>query len=466
MGPIFLRGASSLRMRMTGDEATMFARKTLSTLSICLGVAALAAAVAVVPADAKKLKKDVEVESTLSEAEARQPMTLVVSLGNQKVDIYRGTTLITSSQVSTGKSGYATKAGVFSILEKRRRHFSNMYGGAPMPWMQRLTWSGTALHAGVVPGYPASHGCIRLPRSFAPKLFAMTDVGGQVVVSHSKVTPKLIEHEALFQPLPPPAPPTLVKQEEPPKTMRRSSNEITPLFGSGLPVVLAKAETSVITTDAAQEIPGSATEAHGFAPMGATSAPAAPQQTTVHAALDTPSADQNSDSAAMREDTRVHAIDPDAGPFIGSGAHAIATKPAANAAKDHAAVGTSDDFMKHQDRLAAPAQAQDVEPAKPVVSVSASALAQPAAPMPSVVALKAPAPSEMTEPQAGPILSISAIALAQPVPAPAAGLLRAMAPPAKRSAVAVTLDAGTAAAALEAAEPRSTAPLHSTPRAS
>ena len=67
--------------------------------------------------------------------------------------------------------GYATKAGVFSILEKQRIHHSNIYSGAPMPWMNRITWSGTALHAGVVPGYPASHGCIRLPFSFAPKLF-------------------------------------------------------------------------------------------------------------------------------------------------------------------------------------------------------------------------------------------------------------------------------------------------------
>ena len=171
---------------MTRVEAAKVARKTLSTLSICLGVAALAATVAVVPADAKKRKKTVKVENTLATTEAHQPMTLIVSLRNQKVDIYRGTTLITSSSVSTGKRGHATKAGVFSILEKRRRHYSNLYNGAPMPWMQRLTWSGTALHAGVVPGYPASHGCIRLPYSFAPKLFSITDVGGQVVVAQAK----------------------------------------------------------------------------------------------------------------------------------------------------------------------------------------------------------------------------------------------------------------------------------------
>ena len=127
-----------------------------------------------------------------------------VSLSQQKVDVYRGLTRISSSKVSTGMRGYATKAGVFSVLEKRRHHRSNLYSGAPMPWMNRITWSGTALHAGVVPGYPASHGCIRLPRSFAPKLFKMTTVGVHVVVVRNGGVPALFELSALFQPLPPP----------------------------------------------------------------------------------------------------------------------------------------------------------------------------------------------------------------------------------------------------------------------
>ena len=95
---------------------------------------------------------------------------------------------------------------MFSILEKRRYHRSNLYSGAPMPWMQRLTRSGTALHAGVVPGYPASHGCVRLPFSFAPKLFEMTAVGGNVVVAGARLVPEPIEHPKLFQPLSRPAP--------------------------------------------------------------------------------------------------------------------------------------------------------------------------------------------------------------------------------------------------------------------
>src|SRR5262249_19496770 len=119
------------------------------------------------------------------------------------MDIYRGITLVTTTKVSTGTPIYPTKAGIFSILEKQRYHHSNMYSAAPMPWMQRLTWSGTALHGGIVPGYPASHGCIRLPFSFAPKLFEVTTGGENVVVAHDRPVPALIEHPVLFQPIPP-----------------------------------------------------------------------------------------------------------------------------------------------------------------------------------------------------------------------------------------------------------------------
>ncbi|HKQ55801.1 MAG TPA: pentapeptide repeat-containing protein [Methyloceanibacter sp.] len=128
------------------------------------------------------------------------PLTLVVSLGQQRVDIYRGTEVVANAKISSGKPGYDTRTGVFSILEKRRYHHSNLFSGAPMPWMQRMTWTGTALHAGIVPGYPASHGCVRLPFSFAPKLFQMTNVGENVVVAQNRVVPHPIEHSTLFQP--------------------------------------------------------------------------------------------------------------------------------------------------------------------------------------------------------------------------------------------------------------------------
>jgi uncharacterized protein YjbI with pentapeptide repeats/lipoprotein-anchoring transpeptidase ErfK/SrfK len=130
---------------------------------------------------------------------APEPLMLVVSLDAQKLDIYRGVNHVASAKISSGMPGYETRTGVFSILEKKRRHHSNLYSGAPMPFMQRLTRSGTALHAGAIPGYPASHGCVRLPYSFAPKLFEMTSVGENVVVTRSRPVPKPIEHPNLFE---------------------------------------------------------------------------------------------------------------------------------------------------------------------------------------------------------------------------------------------------------------------------
>jgi len=428
-------------MRMTGDEVAMAAKRTFSNLSIFVGAAVLAAAVAIAPADAKK-SKNTEVEDAIPDADANQPMTLVVSLNKQRVDIYRGMTLISSSPVSTGKRGHATKAGVFSILEKQRHHYSNLYGGAPMPWMNRITWSGTALHAGVVPGYPASHGCIRLPYSFAPRLFKITTVGEHVIVAHDRVAPKLIEHPALFQPLPPPMPPILVKQETPPQVMHRSSNETAPAFGSHLPVVLAKADAA-------------APDAHPAAE--------APAPITLHAAVEeTPAPIERPASIAMLQDTRVHAIDPSAGPSAGSRVHAF-TKPSDRAAQNGPVAETADKFAKDQDRLASPAGATDT-PSSPVISES---VASPSAPgsANTVVAMKVPEPKQTAEPQAGPILSVSASALAQPLPVPASAVITMMSlvhppmPLAKPSVITAKLVAGTAAAAVEAAEPRSTEPL-------
>jgi hypothetical protein len=105
---------------------------------------------------------------------------IVVSIPLQRAFVYRGATLIGVSTVSTGKKGHATPTGRFPILEKRPKHFSNRYNNAPMPFMQRLTWDGIALHAGQIPGHPASHGCVRLPLAFARLLFGVTRVGATV----------------------------------------------------------------------------------------------------------------------------------------------------------------------------------------------------------------------------------------------------------------------------------------------
>jgi hypothetical protein len=115
---------------------------------------------------------------------------IVVSLPLQRAYVYRGGALIGVTTVSTGKPGHSTPTGRFDILEKHRQHFSSKYNNAPMPYMQRLTWDGVALHAGQIPGRPASHGCVRLPLAFARELFAVTRVGASVHVIREAPAPE------------------------------------------------------------------------------------------------------------------------------------------------------------------------------------------------------------------------------------------------------------------------------------
>jgi lipoprotein-anchoring transpeptidase ErfK/SrfK len=128
------------------------------------------------------------------------PLFLVVSLADQQVSVYNHDGLVTRSEVSTGMEGHETPRGIFTILERERYHASNIYSGAPMPYMQRVTWSGVAMHVGVVPGHPASHGCVRLPENFAKLLWGMTKIGERIVISPYEVAPVDFSHPALFAP--------------------------------------------------------------------------------------------------------------------------------------------------------------------------------------------------------------------------------------------------------------------------
>ena len=137
-----------------------------------------------------------------SDATLKGPVQLVISLPNQRVTLFKAGKKIASAPVSTGKAGLRTPSGIFSIIQKHRRHYSNLYGGASMPNMQRITWSGVAMHAGSLPGYPASHGCIRLPHRFSRKLFGYTQMGDHVIVAQGNLVPRSITHNMLFQPVP------------------------------------------------------------------------------------------------------------------------------------------------------------------------------------------------------------------------------------------------------------------------
>lgn len=134
-------------------------------------------------------------------ANSGEPLQIVVSISQQHLRVFQGGYEIAQSRVSSGKKGHATPTGIFSILQKNRHHRSNIYSGAPMPFMQRLTWSGIALHASnSVPDHPASHGCVRLPHHFAGELFRMNTRGVHVIIENNPGTPQEVAHSNLFMP--------------------------------------------------------------------------------------------------------------------------------------------------------------------------------------------------------------------------------------------------------------------------
>ncbi len=126
------------------------------------------------------------------------PLQIIISIADQRISLYDNGALIARSSVSTGVQGHPTPLGVFTVISKERWHRSNIYSGAPMPYMQRITWSGIALHAGVVPGHPASHGCIRLTNDFAIRLWHLTKRGTRVIIARDDVRPVEIANSHLF----------------------------------------------------------------------------------------------------------------------------------------------------------------------------------------------------------------------------------------------------------------------------
>ena len=126
------------------------------------------------------------------------PVVVVVSIPDQLVTVYRNGMRIAVSTCSTGRPGHATPTGTFVILEKDVDHHSSLYDDAPMPFMERLTWGGVALHAGNLPGYPASHGCVRLPRAFAQLLYGVTHLGTTVIIGDRNSVPADVLHSGVL----------------------------------------------------------------------------------------------------------------------------------------------------------------------------------------------------------------------------------------------------------------------------
>lgn len=176
---------------------------TSRAASLAVAVSCLAVLAASGPAEAAKNRKGsgTDVALTLPETKSEAPVVMLVSLENQSIRVFSGDTLVARSKVSTGKKGHTTPTGVFSILQKKRRHHSNIYSRAPMPFMQRLTWSGIALHESKsVPNYPASHGCVRLPRTFAKQLYRYTDLGAHVIITEEELSLRPLSGKTPFGP--------------------------------------------------------------------------------------------------------------------------------------------------------------------------------------------------------------------------------------------------------------------------
>jgi hypothetical protein len=150
------------------------------------------------PADAKERRGERAIEQ-VAQRTAGDPMIAIVSLQSQRITIYDAKGWILRAPVSSGQRSRETPAGIFSVIQKDADHHSNLYDDAFMPHMQRLTWSGIALHGGPLPGYPASHGCVRMPFDFADRLFDLTQMGLRVIVAPTDVAPVEIDHPVLFQ---------------------------------------------------------------------------------------------------------------------------------------------------------------------------------------------------------------------------------------------------------------------------
>src|SRR5213595_3815987 len=184
--------------RFTAAQFTVAMRRwgppAIVTLAAMAALAALTA-----DAAAGQARQAAPTEAT-APRDAGEPIMAIVSIRSQKVTLYDAEGWIFRAPVSTGTTGRETPAGVFAIVEKDKDHRSTMYDDAWMPNMQRITWNGIALHGGPLPGYAASHGCVRMPFGFAENLFEKTRIGMRVIISPNDAAPVEFSHPALFVP--------------------------------------------------------------------------------------------------------------------------------------------------------------------------------------------------------------------------------------------------------------------------
>jgi lipoprotein-anchoring transpeptidase ErfK/SrfK len=351
-------------------------------------------------------KKDVPIRHPFGENMPKGPLQLMVSINDQRAVLYSNGVRVGETKVSTGTASHPTPTGVFSIIQKNRWHRSNLYGAAPMFFMHRLTWSGIALHEGHLPGFAASHGCIRMPTDFVSRLWNVSRLGMRVVVARVQLAPQEFTHAKLFQPAQKPIDNT-PSTSEGPAELRRSLDTT----GQGL-VRFAQAET--IASDAAIATDGP-TDAQTIA-AGASvaadkwsrqSAQAVGAEASAIVPATSTASDAGASSAPAPIDTAVAPVEP--APVVANAPAAIeppaaatevATTTVAPAAAASEPVTTSTVIVPAAEPASSDA-AQSAEtapaetaPAAPAATAAAAASAEPARPAidPDELTLPRPAP--------------------------------------------------------------------------
>src|SRR5256714_3424491 len=189
----------SMANRLTTAQSTVAMRRWTSPAIAVLGALATSAVLTGNAGGRRRGPAPPPKEAT-APREAGEPIMAIVSIKSQQVTFYDAEGWIIRAPVSTGTTGRETPGGIFAVVEKEKDHHSTMYDDAWMPNMQRITWNGIALHGGPLPGYAASHGCVRMPYGFAEKLFDRTKIGMRVIISPNDAAPVDFSHPALFVP--------------------------------------------------------------------------------------------------------------------------------------------------------------------------------------------------------------------------------------------------------------------------
>jgi lipoprotein-anchoring transpeptidase ErfK/SrfK len=307
-------------------------------------------------------------------AKPQGPLIIAISIERQSLKIYDANGFFAETPVSTGMRGHPTPMGVFSIIQKHKFHHSNIYSNAPMPYMQRITWSGVAIHAGVLPGYPASHGCIRMPMAFAVKMWNWTKMGARVVVTPGEISPASFSHPLLATKRVVPKP---VAANEPQTGASRATKADN--------AAAADAAAKPVFAEASLELRSTLGHDNGLKPAIAEQAAATSlrvQTRTAYASGDMPAANASvtSDAApGAKSETANSEAEPPPATTESAPSEPAKSEPDATAAK-HSEMTSADDKPADAAKLEAAANESVKAAGKPEESIKAGTDISPSAP--------------------------------------------------------------------------------------